>query len=65
MTNATATGLRQEFQARLQKLEKEGLVDFKAELDVGNHSSVHDMVRVYNNVLRQREEGLRTEIRLG
>ena len=65
MSESKGEALRDEFRARVSKLEQEGLVDFKAELDVGNHSSVHDMVRVYNNVLRQREEGRRTEIILG
>lgn len=49
--------LRTEFRNRLENLKKEGLVDFKAEVDVNNNTSVRDLVVVYNNFLRLREEG--------
>jgi hypothetical protein len=55
-TTKSGQSLREEFDGRYQKLSDEGLVDFKAEVDVNNHSSPYDLVRVYNNVLRLREE---------
>ena len=54
-TAKSGQSLQEEFDGRYKRLSDDGLVDFKAEVDVNNHSSPHDLVRVYNNVLRLRE----------
>jgi len=46
-----------EIGARVKKLNEEGLVDFKAEIDVNNHTSPRDLMVVLNHSLKAREEG--------
>lgn len=57
-------GLRAEFTGRLDALESEGMVDFKAEIDVNNHSTAHDLVHTYNNLLRLRDQGAPEPLRI-
>jgi putative hemolysin len=57
VTNKDNASFREEFSARLDRLKGEGLVNFSASVNVGNHTKARDLVIVYNNVLRMREEG--------
>jgi hypothetical protein len=49
--------VKQELTDRLMALRQEGLVDVKAEVDVNNHSSTHNLLLVLNNLLRIRDNG--------